>query len=547
MFDWKSLVRERLGALPLDPEKQDDIFEELAQQLEAAYQDELAKGADRFVAVRRSMAQFHDWEKLRNEVFQSVNGAQLPVWEQQGILSARRSLVWISLALSLAFLLLPAFRKALNVLPFFGEPTAWDSGAFSDEALQKLENRDQQKYAKALAYVALHSPDPDQASAAAEKAIALDPQLTWIAASVSGACCGRPRPDAEKWIDRLKGWDPENAYPYHLHAQATLHAQLNAHRSELIGRNEALRKTLAADQRWRAEMEKAFSAPHMDSYFARQFQLDRDVLLERGLDDPDKLLMATASAQLPDLVMLKTYADYLVFDVGAAEQKAGRIQNALSVYRNVALFGQKLAESPSTIEKVLSVKIRKEALESTILLLRRTGRDSDATTAELALAATLADEPKPSFESSTGSRGYRSGQLIFLFGLALLIFATVAAVWLLCLTILRLKPNLSRRLNWLASHSAWAPALLPICSLSLLIAFFPYARSIGEFLNAQDFWTTYDGLARGYISFHPDLILDVWIDHMFWPLISCAALAILGAIYLRWAASRRQTPQSGLE
>jgi hypothetical protein len=539
VLEWKSVVREKLGGLPLDPEKRDEIIDELAQQLEAAYHHELAKGADRFQAVRRSMAQFRDWEKLRNDVFQSVKGTQMPVWEQRGTFGPRRPLVWISLALSLGFLLLPAFRKALHIVPFFGEPTAWDSRAFSDAALEKLKNSaDQQKYAKALAYVALHSPDQHKAVTAAERAIAIDRQLTWIAASASGTCCGAQDPDARKWIDRLKAWDPNNAFPHLLDAKATLHRRSDAHWSVLIGHKEQVRQELAADPLWRAEMDKAFSALHYDSYVARQFQLDRDVLLERGLDQPYKLLIATASAQLPDLLMLKMYADYLV-EVGAAEEAAGHFEDALSIYGRVALFGQKLADGPSTMERMFSMQIRKEGLQKTVALLHRRGREVDAAGAEMALAAALADDPKPDFESGPGSRGYRSGQIIFISGLVLLLVAVVAALWVLWLAILRLKPNLSRRLNWLASHSAWAPALLPICALALLIAFFPYARSIGEFTNAKALWGAYEGMAFGLTSFHPNYILDIWIDHLFWPAISGASVALLGAAVLRWARWRR--------
>jgi hypothetical protein len=72
-------------------------------------------------------------------------------------------------------------------------------------------------------------------------------------------------------------------------------------------------------------MEKAFSAPRIDCYTARQFLLERDVLLERGMDYPDKLLIASATVQLPDIGMLEMYADYLVLDEANAEERAGHV------------------------------------------------------------------------------------------------------------------------------------------------------------------------------------------------------------------------------
>jgi len=191
MPDWQKIVREKLGSLPLTNGRKDEVIEELAQQLEAAYEEALAQGINEAEALRRSLAQFKDWEKLRGEVFQAVQGSGLPVWEQNGIFSPRRWPVWISLAVTLIFLAAPSFRQALAILPVPERyPTVWNSRLFSERAPRRLEHSgDKQKYARALAFVALHSPQEDGLIAmhAAEKAIALDPQLTWISAKVSHA------------------------------------------------------------------------------------------------------------------------------------------------------------------------------------------------------------------------------------------------------------------------------------------------------------------------------------------------------------------------
>jgi len=78
MLDWEKIVRDKLGSLPMDASKADEIVEELAHQLEAAYQEELARGISHAEAARRSLVQFQDWEKLRREIFQSASGARLP-------------------------------------------------------------------------------------------------------------------------------------------------------------------------------------------------------------------------------------------------------------------------------------------------------------------------------------------------------------------------------------------------------------------------------------------------------------------------------------
>src|SRR5215467_803410 len=191
MPDWKKIVREKLGTLPLTNGRRDEVIEELAQQLESAYEEALAQGINEQEAMRRSLAQFKDWEELRMELFQSVEGTRLPVWEQNGFFAPRRWPVWIALALTLSLLLAPAFRQALVILPVPGtDPISWGSRMFPDNALHRIEQSgDKQKYARSLAFVALHSPkeDDERAMHSAEKAIALDPSLTWIAAKLSHA------------------------------------------------------------------------------------------------------------------------------------------------------------------------------------------------------------------------------------------------------------------------------------------------------------------------------------------------------------------------
>src|SRR5262249_22212301 len=120
MPDWKKIVREKLGTLPLTNGRRDEVIEELALQLESAYEEALAQGINEQEALRRSLAQFKDWERLRGDVFQSVEGARLPVWEQNGFFAPRRWPVWIALGLSALLFALPAFRQALEIIPLPG-------------------------------------------------------------------------------------------------------------------------------------------------------------------------------------------------------------------------------------------------------------------------------------------------------------------------------------------------------------------------------------------------------------------------------------------
>jgi hypothetical protein len=334
MPDWKWIVREKLGTLPLGNGRREEVIEELAEQLASAYEEARGEGMDEQEAMRSSIAQFQGWEKLRSQVFQAVEGTRLPVWEQNGVFAPRRRRpVWIALGLSVLLFALPAFRQALQVVSILGaDPRPWSSRVFSESDLRSIEHsRDKEKYARALAFVALHSPKEEdlRAMRAAEKAIALNPELTWISAKVSHAGYMIPGYDPHPWIERLKAWDPQNGFPYLLEADANVH-WWEPPWTQYAATPAGLRQALAGEPRWRLPMERAFRSPRLDFYEAQQFALDRRVLEEQGFDRPDMLLAARWSGAHPDLVAVRLYAGMQLDDVGKSAEKAGRTDDALA-------------------------------------------------------------------------------------------------------------------------------------------------------------------------------------------------------------------------
>ncbi len=550
MPDWKKIVREKLGSLPLNGRPEEEVIDELAQQLESAYEEAIAAGADEPEATRRSLAQFTDWEKLRSDVFSSVEGTQLPIWEQRGAFAPRRWPVWIAIALSLALLLVPAFRQALAIFPVPGrDVTAWNSRVFSEKALRRIEESgDKQKYARTLAFVALHNPDDLQAVRAAEKAIALDPQLTWISAPVSHATYLMPGYDPHPWIERLKAWDPQNAFPYLLEASASVHGDWEKQWAKYNAPKGELRKALAAEPAWRNPMEKAFAAPRMDFYWPRQFALDRQVLQEQGLDRPDMLTAAAWSQQLPELFAIKIYENIQLEDVGKGAEEAGHTEEALAAYWTVARFGERLPTEPK-IMQLVSVKLRKNAYSQIIPLLQRKGHVEEAAAIQAALSALPVFDPdndwryNKAFEVTAG----RSARIVQFTGFSLIIFGSATVLWLISVIVLRWKRNLSRGLNRVASVLCFAPPFLFISAFTFLVAYYPYAQPIGKFGSQEE-------LISGYVLFLTNiydlinfgLITDVWLTHMFWPVVWCAAIALAGALLLWWVGRRDQPDRTGV-
>jgi|GEM_PF-3348300 len=546
MPDWKKIVREKLGTLPLTNGRRDEVIEELAQQLESAYEEALAQGINEQEAMRRSLAQFKDWEKLRSEVFQSVEGARLPVWEQHGFFAPRRWPVWIALGLTLSLFLAPAFRQALAILPVpEADPTAWGPRIFPEKVLRRIEQSgDKQKYARSLAFVALHSPkeDDERAVHAAEKAIALDPSLTWIAAKICHATYSYPGYDPHPWIERFKAWDPQNGFPYLLEADANAH-WWEPPWSKYSPTPSGLGAALAAEPRWRVPMEKAFAAPRLDLYEAQHFALDRQVLQEQGFDRPDMLIAGMWSQPMPDFNAMNFYVDFLLHDVGEKTEKSGRLEDTLAAYEGLARFGERL-EDPSSSNfnlQLLSAKYRMDAYRKMAPLLRRQGRTQQSADVEASLAS-LQDPAKKRPYLLSYEVGERSGRIVQLSGLFLSLFFAATVAWLIALGTLRWKPHLSASLNRLASAFCLAPVLLLFSSLALFLGYYPYARHIGQYSSLQE-------LHQGFMPFIMGLydfaffgsFREPWLTIMFWPTIWCAIVALVGASSL-WLMRRRARP-----
>src|SRR6266508_6184600 len=67
MPNWNHIVRQHLAVLRLPPEREVEIVEELAQHLEAAYEDALADGLSEMEAEARAV-QSYDWRLLECEL-----------------------------------------------------------------------------------------------------------------------------------------------------------------------------------------------------------------------------------------------------------------------------------------------------------------------------------------------------------------------------------------------------------------------------------------------------------------------------------------------
>ena len=74
MPDWTEIVKMRLGALGLDPERETEIIEELAAHLEDLYEGFRCQGIGEPEAFQRAAASVNDWPRLRRAIQFSESG-----------------------------------------------------------------------------------------------------------------------------------------------------------------------------------------------------------------------------------------------------------------------------------------------------------------------------------------------------------------------------------------------------------------------------------------------------------------------------------------
>jgi len=266
------------------------------------------------------------------------------------------------LALSLGLFLVPQFREALQTTTSIWIARKPQPGipAHTFHALAAAAQREHD--AGTLAFLAMRSQDKEESVRLAEQAVALDPGLTWIL-SVAGS----PRSQiSDAWLERLERWDPENAFPYVLHADIlTLPAALSASRisEEMLTTNTEFRKLMA----------RAFAAGHYDSYLDRRLDLDREVMRRHNIGDPLLLLVGFQSHAVPHFYMdysAQAYAHWLMAEAEVMARK-GNLQAAADQYNQICWFGEKLEASAA--ETSNGTRLQKMACPKlvTILLKQR--------------------------------------------------------------------------------------------------------------------------------------------------------------------------------
>ncbi len=382
---------------------------------------------------------------------------------------------------SLLFFLAPTFRQAFRVSlaqwhHVFHVQRSFGYGDAGPELSALAKKAEQDHDAEALAFVAAREPNRSESVRLAEKAVQLDPNLTWLYAIV--AVQWSSFPELDRWIAALKKFDSQNALPYLITAEKIDIDQ--------VERRQIPHRVEDQPAEWKEAIAAAFHSQKLETYTAQRKALDRRVILRYHITDPFQ-------ARVYDWEGFPSYgigdsASYarLLIDSAKSQEVRGDRKGATATYSTVARYGQVLGLDSSFF-------LNREIKEAYKHL--ETQSEINGEKAEAAFYASLADELDKAVEKKRAS--FRNGHggsdvsrwnalLVRLSGLLMLFFG---AALLLCLFGVVVRSRSLRSLNPSRTSLAlgFGSALgLLLASAILLVSYWPYSELLQRFLRNGD-------------------------------------------------------------
>jgi hypothetical protein len=245
-------------------------------------------------------------------------------------------------ALSLSFLLAPAFRQGLGVslaqwrATFDVTPhSPWPA---TNPGFRALARRAEQNHdAEAIAFAAVNIFERSERTRLAKEAVQLDPGLTWIYARVW------PTPtDFEAWVQKLEQWDPGNALPYFMEAENIDLAQARS--------RKFIRDVDQQSEPWKNAMAGALRSSKFDDYQRRLVELDRKIAARYGLKDPYEVAAGIGDFSAIPYSDVRRYGEYIL-ESGEKLADRGDLHGALEKYMAVIRFEQAVgAPTPEVLK-----------------------------------------------------------------------------------------------------------------------------------------------------------------------------------------------------
>lgn len=419
---------------------------------------------------------------------------------------------------SMLFFLAPMFRQA-----FRASLAQWHGLAnfthFEDrrpspelEAVARLA--EQNHDAEGLAFVAIRHPNESESARLADEAVQLDSKLTWIYAVV--AVSHPTLPQIERWVPKLQQFDPENALPHFIVAEAIDIDQ--------ILHDRVPKRTSDQSLAWKKAMASAFQSPKLDNYLDRLKALDRRVMLRYRFDDLYQALENSWWYLLPSYSASDSYRyAELVLQSGETLEARGDLSGARDEYLAVARFSQMMTSAGVPLFHS-EVNVPQEAYKRLQAFSEKDGLQEQARFyASLAAQTERADENnwvarRNPFRESDVPRW--SANLVKASGVAMFLFAGTLLSCLVCVIRKRLfrRPN-SAGLGRITTALGVGGAVgIFFSSATMYATYRPYAEIFQRYLHTGDesqlpllsSFLGHTGVLLGSEGLHGDVRVYFW-------------------------------------
>jgi hypothetical protein len=420
------------------------------------------------------------------------NKKDLAPVKKPGILAA---LVTVA---ALALLLIPSANQGLRAVLTSWQPN--HEAAQHSQLLKIAREAESRGDAKTVAFVAMRIDSLPDSIALSNKAVSMDPSLTWILSQ--GFYRTSWLPGSHGWSTKLEAWDPGNAVAFLVKAQERV-AELNPDLNPLT---QSPREQIENDPQWLDDGRKALESPRFDSYRNRRLALDRDVLRSLETTDPEIIGSDGLRAGWISPRPAQVYSNRLLKE-GASAAERGDKQTAKRNAWTVAHFGEIMrAHGESEVDRRSGIGFMRSGYVVLQPLLAAEGRTDEAAMLSEELEAIRPGSPGSgalaiwtnSFMSRikvAGIEMHLSAALALLFSSALLL----AGLWLLGATY---SEDFRSGGFYRASCriARYAPVGL-LASLGLLTATYsPVADAVSEYLNKPISNASMENLVGMYFS-----------------------------------------------
>jgi hypothetical protein len=499
--------------------------------------------------TRASASHFLAWMKL--PVGSRLSAASLPLGTDAPILPKRSRLFTAAVLIATAALaFLPQTQEAVSTVRATWQGyELWNADR---RTLEKLAVRaEKEKDARTLAFVALTMPQPELGMRLADKAVSLDPSLTWIYASRFY----RPEdvPPPPEWLARLHASDPGNAFIDLSTADAIVQPLYMALVTHGTPPPQQIEFALASDPQWVAQMETAVRAPRYHNYLFKHWELicyvwERDPSLS-----PAIVGYSLWAHRIPNLLNLRSFTN---IEVHRARQAFadGHPDQAGSILQEIDGFASRMSQQAETdIERLIALELSRLATQEFKNLYAATGRAREASDASARLQEI--EKRQQAFRSTSAAAypfdSHSFLQQAFLFQICAILLFVCGVLVALSFFLLEIRPRSlpPRRVAWqsiICRTADYAPASLLILTFSFMASFIPIAHLFAQYRSAsasidrfRELSGTLWGLMQIPLAF--ERILD---PPLFWLLLTTALVVIAALLLFRIFSRTRPAPRA---